>query len=93
MFMPTPSTVSVYDYDAHHHHNRRHVGYEAAAGRQVLFYQPQQQYHHQAPVRGPRLGAGAHGDGARAPGAVVGDVVIEIEAGPALLLLLQLLQL
>ncbi|CAM0870331.1 unnamed protein product [Alopecurus aequalis] len=53
MFMPAPSPVSVYDYDAHHHHSRRHVGYDAygaAAGRQVLFYRPQQQYHHQSVV-------------------------------------------
>jgi hypothetical protein len=53
MFMPAPSPVSVYEYDGHHHHTRRHVGYdgyEAASGRQVLFYRPQQQYHHHQSV-------------------------------------------
>uniref|UniRef100_A0ACD5WEU2 Uncharacterized protein n=1 Tax=Avena sativa TaxID=4498 RepID=A0ACD5WEU2_AVESA len=49
MFMPAPSSASVYDYDAHQYHHRRQVGYDgygATAGRQVLFYRPQQQYHH-----------------------------------------------
>ncbi|KAM3316495.1 hypothetical protein ACQJBY_034547 [Aegilops geniculata] len=53
MFLQATSPATVYDYDAYqHHHQRRHIGYDgygAAPGRQVLFYQPQQQYHHQHP--------------------------------------------
>ncbi|KAE8801932.1 B3 domain-containing protein [Hordeum vulgare] len=55
MFLQATTPASVYDYDAYqyqhqHHHQRRHIGYDgygAAPGRQVLFYQPQQQYHRQ----------------------------------------------
>ncbi|KAF7051161.1 hypothetical protein CFC21_059431 [Triticum aestivum] len=53
MFLQATSPATLYDYDAYqHHHQRRHIGYDgygAAPGRQVVYYQPQQQYHHQHP--------------------------------------------
>ncbi|XP_048549560.1 B3 domain-containing protein Os03g0120900-like [Triticum urartu] len=51
MFLQATTPATVYDYDAYqHNHQRRHIGYDgygAAPGRQVVYYQPQQHYHHQ----------------------------------------------